>query len=92
MKLLKQYQVMRCVIMQMRKQILSHSVTKENQEMVKPIFKSKCDDFKSHTLTVLLALALSSGKLKPDCILAPFSLLSFYWLFQKYEIVAIIRM
>lgn len=52
MELLRQYQVMRCVIMQMRKQTLSHSVTKENQEMVKLIFKSKRDDFKSHTLTL----------------------------------------
>lgn len=44
--------MMRCVNMQMRKQTLSHSVTKENQEMVKPVFKSKCDDFKSNALTL----------------------------------------
>lgn len=34
--------MMRYVIMQMRKQTRSDSMTKENQEMVKPIVKPKC--------------------------------------------------
>lgn len=49
-KLLRMYQMMRCVIIQMRKQIHSHSVTKETQEMVKPVHKLKCYDFRSNTL------------------------------------------